>query len=133
MKNNYRLYVTAVFVATSLTFTTPISANTGKNPETSIEFKHVGSSSNQPVFELKLNNQEEDVYVVSFKDDKGNILYTEKFAGVNIFKKFSFDKDELGDSNLKLEVKSLTTRKSEVFTINQVRTVIEETVVSRVK
>lgn len=132
MKNpfNYRNFA-IILIAAGLNFTA--FANEGNNPPSSIEFKHVGKSANRPLFELKLNNTEAEDYLITFRDELGNVLYSERFSGSNISQRFSFNTEEIGDSALKLEVKSLKTRKSELFVINRTQSVIEQTVVNRVK
>ena len=127
---NLRTLTAAIILASTLSLSA--TANDGNNPSSSIEFKHVGQQANQPVFQLNLNNEQSEEYIVIFRDQAGNTLYTEKFSGTNISRKYSFNKEELGDIQLKLEVKSLKTKKSEIFTINRTQSIVEETVVSRV-
>jgi hypothetical protein len=121
-------------VALTLAFTNTSFANGEKNPNTSsIELKFIGKYENQPVFQLNLNNAQEDEFTITFRDDYGNTLYTAKVKGSNISKKFMLNTEEIGDSVLNVEVKAKKNDKSEVYQINRVSNFVEETTVNKVK
>ena len=121
-------------VALTLALTTSTFANGEKNPNTSsIELKFIGKYENQPVFQLNLNNAQEDEFSITFRDDFGNVLYTAKVKGSNISKKFMLNTEEIGDSVLNVEVKAKKNDKSEVYQINRISNFIEETTVNKVK
>jgi hypothetical protein len=130
---NYGMMLLAL-VAFTLAFSTTTLANGEKNPKSStIELKFIGHYENQPVFQLDLNNVEEDEFSITFRDDYGNVLYSGKVKGSNISKKFMLNTEEIGDNVLSVEVKAKKNDKSEVYKINRSRSYVEETVVNRVK
>jgi hypothetical protein len=88
---------------------------------------------NQPVFELNLGNIEEDEYTVIFRDENGNVIYTDKFKGANLTKKFLLKSDELGDAILNVVVKSKNRNTTEVYSINRSHSYVEETVINKVR
>jgi hypothetical protein len=121
-------------VALTLSLTTASFANGEKNPaSSSIELKFIGKYENQPVFQLTLNNAQEDEFSITFRDDFGNVLYSAKVKGSNISKKFMLNTEEIGDSVLNVEVKAKKNDKSEVYQINRISNFVEETTVNKVK
>ena len=130
---NFGMMLMAV-IAFTVTFSNTTLANGEKNPKSSsIELKFIGHYENQPVFQLNLNNIEEDEFSITFRDDYGNVLYSGKVKGSNISKKFMLNTEEIGDNVLSVEVKAKKNDKAEVYQINRNRSYVEETVVNKVK
>ena len=130
---NFGMTLMAV-IALTLAFSTTTLANGEKNPaSSSIELKFIGHYENQPVFQLNLNNIENDEFTITFRDEFGNVLYAGKAKGSNITKKFMLNTEEIGDSVLNVEVKSKKNDKAEVYQINRNRSYVDETVVNKVK
>lgn len=124
----------AILLIAFVALSTTTLANGEKTPATStIELKFIGHYENQPVFQLNLNNATEDEYAITFRDEFGNVLYAAKVKGSNISKKFMLNIEEIGDNVLNVEVKSKKNDKSEVYQINRNRSIVEETVVNKVK
>lgn len=130
---NYGMMLMAV-VALTLAFSNTTLANGEKNPKSSsIELKFIGHYENQPVFQLNLNNIEEDEFSITFRDDFGNVLYSGKVKGSNISKKFMLNTEEIGDNVLSVEVRAKKNDKADIYQINRNRSYVEETVVNKVK
>jgi hypothetical protein len=131
---NYRK-MAIVALAFTLAFSTPTLANDGdkENPTTATELKFIGNMENQPVFELNLSNNE-DEYTVTFRDEYGNVLYSDKFKGaVGLTKKFMLKSEDFGDATLNVVVKSKKNNSSDVYTINRNHSYVEETQVNKIK
>jgi hypothetical protein len=130
---NYGIF-TIVLLAFTIVFSTVTLANdeAGKNSHTT-DLKFIGNVENQPVFELNLNNTEDDEFTVTFRDENGNVLYTDKFKGSNLTKKFLLKTDDLTDAVLNVVVKSKKGNTSDVYVINRSHSYVEETVVNKVK
>jgi hypothetical protein len=130
---NYGIF-TIVLLACTLVFSTATLANdeAGK-PSHSTELKFIGNVENQPVFELNLTNTEEDEFTVTFRDENGNLLYTDKFKGANLTKKFLLKADDLTDAVLNVVVKSKKGNTSDVYVINRSHSYVTETVVNKIK
>ncbi|THU38004.1 hypothetical protein FAM09_15060 [Niastella caeni] len=122
-----------VALAFTLAFSTPAMANDGGKNDHKSELKFIGNMENQPVFELSLNNSEEDEYTVIFRDELGNVLYSDKFKGAGITKKFLLKSEEFGDAALNVVVKSKNRNTTEVYSINRSHSYVEETQVNKVK
>ena len=122
-----------VALAIALAFSTPSMANDGGKDDHKSELKFIGNMENQPVFELNLANNEEDEYTVIFRDEYGNILYSEKFKGTGLSKKFLLKSEDLGDAALNVVVRSKKGNTTEVYSINRSHSYVEETQVSKVK
>ncbi len=111
------------------------SANNGgdKPAKANVELRYIGHIDNNPVIEITFNNSKETVYSLIFKDDKGTILYSDKVRLAKGSKKYALNADELGYNTLSIEVKNRSNNIGEVFTVNRSRSVIEETLVAKVK
>ncbi|OQP62577.1 hypothetical protein A3860_28210 [Niastella vici] len=119
MKTESRNYgkLAIVALAFTLAFSNTTLAADGGKTDHKTELKFVGNMEEQPVFELNLNNVE-DEYTVTFRDEFGNVLFIDKFKG-GLTKKFMLKADELGDTALKVVVKSAKDNTSEVYTIDR--------------
>jgi hypothetical protein len=135
MKTDSRNYGKLAIVALALTlaFTTPSMANDGEKGDHKTELKFIGNMENQPVFELNLENREEDEYTVIFRDEYGTVLYSDKFKGAGLTKKFMLKSDDFGDAALNVVVRSKKGNTTEVYTINRSHSYVEETQVNKIK
>jgi hypothetical protein len=125
---------TIALLALTLAFSTVTFANDDKGKNDNItELKFVGNVENQPVFELNLNNASEDEFIVTFRDEFGNVLYTDKFKGANLTKKFMLKSEDFGDASLHVVVKSKKGNQTDVYTISRSHSYVEETTVNKVK
>ncbi|WP_205511401.1 hypothetical protein [Longitalea arenae] len=136
MKTESRNYgkLAIVALAFTLAFSAPAFANDGDKGENTnaTELKFIGNMENQPVFELNLTNKVEDEYTVIFRDEYGNVLYSDKFKGTGITKKFLLKSEDLGDTSLNVVVKSKKGT-TEVYTINRNHSYVQETTINKVK
>lgn len=135
MKTELRNYrkMAIVALAFTLAFSTPALANDGDKENPTTELRFIGNMENQPVFELNLGNNE-DEYTVIFRDEYGNVLYSDKFKGATgLTKKFMLRTEDFGDASLNVTVKSKKNKSTEVYTINRNHSYVEETLVNKVK
>jgi hypothetical protein len=132
MRNYYGLMMFALITLT-LGFSTITLANDEGKAKNITDLKFIGNMENQPVFQLSLNNTEDDEFTVTFRDDAGNVLFTDKFKGANISKKFLLKTEEFGDTALNVVVKSKKHNSTEVYAINRSHSYVEETVVNKLK
>lgn len=98
-----------------------------------VELKYVGNVESQPVFQLDLNNEEADEYVINIKDAGSNLIYSEKIKGANLLRTYRFAMDDAdfksADFGLRFEVTSTKTHKTQVYEISSNTQVIEKIVV----
>ena len=129
---NYKTIAIALFAALSIASTTTVMAGEGsKSSKAGIELKFIGNNENQPVFQLAVNNTEDDEYTVTFRDDQNNVLYAGKLKGINITKNFQLSNEDGIDNALSVEVKSKKSGKSEVYKINRTTSYTQEIVVNK--
>ena len=131
MKTKIRNFGTiALFLAFSF-FATIALANDEKKDPPAAELKYLGNLENQPVFQLDLNSIQEAEFAISIRDQFGEILYSERVKAKIFTRKFQLDTDNLGDAELRVEVRSGKSNKPEVFTINRNTHYVEETSVTK--
>ncbi len=68
------------------------------------EMKVAGRISNEPVYELNLNNTSFGNYTIVITDETGLVLYEEAVRGTNISRKFLLNKAELGSTGVLFEI-----------------------------
>ena len=130
---NYKTLAIALFAALTVASTSNVMANNGDvKAKSGIDLKFIGNVESQPVFQLNVNNTEEDEYVVTFRDEQNNVLYSGKLKGINITKNFQLSTDEVNDNTMSVEVRSKKTNKSEVYKINRTQSFTEEIVVNKI-
>lgn len=125
--------IAIVLVAFTFAFSNTTLANEEGPNKHVTELKFIGNKENQPVFELNLTSAVEDEYTITFRDEYGNLLYTEKFKGSNLNKRFMLKAEDFGDAALNVVVKSKKNNTTEVYSINRSHSYVEETVVNKVK
>ena len=127
----YKTTAIALFALLTIVSTDNVMANESKKSANGIELRYVGNNENQPVFQLNVNNADEDEFLVTFRDEQNNVLYSGKLKGVNISKNFQLDTDTIGDNVMSVEVKSRKSNKSEVYKINRTHSFTEDISVSK--
>lgn len=133
---NYSTMAIALIVALTLNTVSVLANDEVKNTNKNIpgvEFKYIGTKENQPVFLLNLVNAEDDEYIVSFRDKNGNVLYSDRLKGANISKRFVLNVDEIGTSELNVEIKSRKNNQVQAYKIGTTQSIVTETVVNKVK
>ena len=131
METKIKNYTTiALFFALSL-FTTAASANEVQNDPPVAQLKYIGNSGDQPVFQLDLNADKEDHFVISIKNQLGECIYTERVKAKVFTRRYRLDTESLQDDILRVEVISGSSKKPEVFKINRYARFVQETSVSK--
>ena len=128
---NLRTTAIALFAALSIASVNTAMAGEGTKPKAGIDLKFIGNNDNQPVFQLNVNNTEDDEYIVTFRDDQNNVLYAGKLKGINITKNFQLNTEDGADNTLSVEVKSKKTNKAETYKINRTISFTQEIVVNK--
>jgi len=129
---NYKTLAIALFAALSVASTSNVMANEGVKPKSNIDLKFIGNIENQPVFQLNVNNTEDDEYIVTFRDEQNNVLYSGKLKGINITKNFQLSTEDDVNNTMSVEVRSRKSNKSEVYKINRTRSFTDEIVVNKI-
>ncbi|MEP6750888.1 MAG: hypothetical protein ABJB86_24350 [Bacteroidota bacterium] len=127
---NYKTIAIALFAAFTIASTSNVMAGETK-PKAGIDLKFIGNNDNQPVFQLNVNNTEDDEYIVTFRDEQNNVLYAGKLKGINISKNFQLNTDDGADGTLSVEVKSKKSNKADIYKINRTTSFTQEIVVNK--
>jgi hypothetical protein len=109
----------------------------GVKTDDPIEFKFVGKLKDRPVFQLNLNNNETEEYLIRIKDENYDVLYSEKVKAkdANFSRKYALDIDE-ADLNAPgfaviVEVTSAKTHLTQVYKISSHRSVTANIVIAK--
>lgn len=80
--------------------------------------KQVSSINNQPLFELQLNNDENDVVYVVIKDVLGTILHKEKITEKRAVRNYALDSDAFSvASTLIFDIQSVKNKTTALFEV----------------
>ena len=115
---NIALGLSALFLmsATQTVFATPPADNPS-------EVKFLGKVKSQPLFQLNINNNEKETYVIVVKNNGGSEIYSEKVSGANLTRNYRLDisEEELNspDFGLSFEVTSLKTNRTQTYKVSQ--------------
>jgi len=127
----FKTIFTSLMLASLLHINVAKAEDKKSGKTTPYELKYVGKVHEQPTFQLNIENaQNEDLYL-SLEDEVGNILYTEKFNEKNFSKKFQFDLSQGATTKIKMTVSTKSNRESQVFEINNIQTLVENVVVTK--
>lgn len=110
----------------------------GSKTDNPMELKFIGKIKNHPVFQLNLNNNASEDFLINIKDENHVLLYSErvKAKDANYSRKYQMDtEDDLSTPGfgLTVEVTSAKTHKTQVYKISSQRTVNENIVVAELK
>ncbi len=125
------------FVALALAtiFTTGIAfANEPVNDkEAPQEIRYIGNKNDLPVYRLTLNNDAAATYMVTIKDNAGDIIYTERVTGKEVVRNYQFYEIPAYEYTLTFEVKNVAENSIRVYEINKTKKIYDEVAVNRLK
>jgi len=107
----------------------------GAKADNPMEFTFIGKIQNQPVFQLSLNNNEAEDYLISITDGNKTVLYSERLRAkqANFSRKYQLNMDEsdFSTTGMTVEVISVKTHKKQVYKISSQKTVNENITVAK--
>ncbi len=131
--NKPRTIALALFALCTMTLSVPAMA--GFKTGDPIELKFIGNKNSQPVFQLKLHNLENDLFLISIKDASQNVLFSEKVKGIDIVRTYrlDIDSDDYGSPSfgLKFEITNLDTHKTQQYGVRSETHVTSNIVVAK--
>ena len=98
---------------------------------TEVVIKYVGALDEKPVFQIEFDNKEGENFILSLKDEDGNIIFHERFKDKRFSKKFQLDRSDLDNVKLIMTVYSLKDKQSQVFEINKNIRVVQDVFVTK--
>ncbi|HJS54869.1 MAG TPA: hypothetical protein VJ765_10005 [Chitinophagaceae bacterium] len=125
--------IIALMAMIGLAFTNPVVANAKTDPPV-IEIKYLGVRENNPVFEIIMNNSQTDSFIITIRDEEGTLLFSEKLSGKNMSRQYRIDtEDEIPEGGLRFEVKSVNSKKTEIYMAGTTENVKREMAVNKVQ
>lgn len=126
MKTTIKNAVIGLFTFVAIIAVNFANATTTEEVTPAAELKLLTHIDEQPVFQLSLNNTQDEKFFVVVKDEFGTVVYQETVSGVNIKRKYQLNTEELGTVGLKFEIISKGNAKPVVFTVQNSSRISEE-------
>ena len=113
-KNKAIIFGLMAIISTS--FSNPVSAMDKKSDPPGVEIRYLGFVNKNPVFEITTNNVQADNFFITIRDEAGTVLFTEKLSGKMLSRRYRIDtEEEIADGGLRFEVRSVKSKKTEVY------------------
>ena len=126
--------IIALMAAFGTTFTSPLFAMDKKSDPPGIEIKYLGFQENNPVFEISFNNTQTDNFIITISDESGTLLFSEKLTGKNISRKYRIDtEEEIEDGGLRFEVRSVKSKKTDIYIAGVSENITREMAVNKIQ
>ena len=114
----------------SAVFALVISVNA---QNTAPQLTKVSDLNNQPVFQLKLNNNQKDSYTLVVKDLSGVVLHEEKITDAKAVRNFALDSDAFSNaSTLIFDVRNNSNNINTLFEVKNTTRVVNDVIVINV-
>ena len=132
--NKNKAIIVGLMAIISTSFSNPASAMDKKSDPPGVEIKYLGFSDKNPVFEITMNNAQADNYFIVIRDQSGTVLYSEKLSGKNLSRKYRIDtEEEITEGGLRFEVRSVNSKKTEVYIAGTSENVTREMAVTKIQ
>ena len=126
--------IIALMAIISVSFSNPVLATDKKNDPIGVEIKYLGFRNENPVFEIIMNNTENDNFIITIRDESGTVLFSEKLSGKNLSRKYRIDtEEEITAGSLRFEVRSLKNKKTDVYTVGISESTTREMAVNKIQ
>jgi len=113
-KNKAIIFGLMAIISTS--FSNPVSAMDKKSDPPGVEIRYLGFVNKNPVFEITTSNMQADNFFITIRDEAGTVLFTEKLSGKLLSRRYRIDtEEEIADGGLRFEVRSVKSKKTEVY------------------
>ena len=114
--NKNKTIIFALMAILSISFGNPVTAMDKKSDPPGVEIKYLGFVSNNPVFKITTQNAVADNFIITIRDESGMVLYSEKISGKNLTRIYRIDtEEEIAKGGLRFEVRSVNSKKTEVY------------------
>ena len=131
-KNKAIIFGLMAIISTS--FSNPVSAMDIKSDPPGVEIRYLGFVNKNPVFEITTGNVLADNFFITIRDEAGTVLYSEKLSGKKLSRRYRIDtEEEIADGGLRFEVRSVTSKKTEVYIVGVSENITREMAVTKIK
>ena len=132
--NKNKTIIVALMAFISTSFSNPVSAMDKKSDPPGVEIRYLGFVDNNPVFEILTNNVKTDNFFITIRDEAGTVLFSEKLSGKKLSRRYRIDtEEEITDGGLRFEVRSVNSKKTEVYIAGISETVTREMAVNKIQ
>ena len=114
--NKNKAIIVGLMAIISTSFSNPASAMDKRSDPPGVEIKYLGFQNKNPVFEITTSNVQADNFFITIRDEAGTVLFTEKLSGKMLSRRYRIDtEEEIADGGLRFEVRSVKSKKTEVY------------------
>ena len=131
-KNKAIIFGLMAIISTS--FSNPVSAMDKKSDPPGVEIRYLGFVNKNPVFEITTSNVQADNFFITIRDEAGTVLFTEKLSGKLLSRRYRIDtEEEIADGGLRFEVRSVKSKKTEVYIAGVSENITREMAVTKIQ
>ena len=131
-KNKAIIFGLMAIISTS--FSNPVSAMDKKSDPPGVEIRYLGFVNKNPVFEITTSNVQADNFFITIRDEAGTVLFSEKLSGKKLSRRYRIDtEEEIADGGLRFEVRSVKSKKTEVYIAGVSENITREMAVTKIK
>ena len=131
-KNKAIIFGLMVMISTA--FSNPVSAMDKKSDPPGVEIRYLGFVDKNPVFEITTSNVQADNFFITIRDEAGTVLYSEKLSGKKLSRRYRIDtEEEIADGGLRFEVRSVKSKKTEVYIAGVSENITREMAVTKIQ
>jgi len=125
VKNNFNHKALTLAVICSLLFNNVTLANNEKNQANKADLQFVCKVKNLPVFRLVLDSEQADQYIITVRDESGEILFSEKLKGNYISRMYKLD-SENNDQVTGTTFEVVSSKKTTVYKIKNLTKTVDD-------
>ena len=126
--------IVALMAIISTSFSNPVSGMDKKSDPPGVEIRYLGFVNKNPVFEITTGNAQADNFFITIRDEAGTVLYSEKLSGKKLSRRYRIDtEEEIADGGLRFEVRSVKSKKTDVYIVGVNENITREMAVTRIK
>ena len=96
-----------------------------------VNVKYLGTIDNQPVVRIEFENPESTSYVLSIKDEDGNVLYTDVFKEQRFGKSFQFQRSDIERTKYTFTLSSSKQKIAQSFEVSTNLRTVQDVVVTK--
>ena len=131
-KNKAIIFGLMVMISTA--FSNPASAMDKKSDPPGVEIRYLGFVNKNPVFEITTSNVQTDNFFITIRDEAGTVLFSEKLSGKQLSRRYRIDtEEEITQGGLRFEVRSVKSKKTEVYIAGVSENITREMAVTKIQ
>ena len=129
-----KAFIFGLMAIISTSFSNPLSAMDKKSDPPGVEIRYLGFVNKNPVFEITTTNVQADNFFISIRDEAGTVLFSEKLSGKMLSRRYRIDtEEEITDGGLRFEVRSVSSKKTEVYIAGVSENITREMAVTKIQ